>query len=157
MITPFPGEKENWSLITTYSTPQELHDLCTKGNLIKNLSDYEADKAGLNNKGFLYCHKGILMSYFGTTGPLIHRRQRDHAENPEKRVNKLLKGGDVEFWVAPLDGSEKRRMGIENYYIFMYKHIYNLINDSFTLPSYNIRIERSPILTAPSIFDAITI
>ena len=149
MMTPFPGEEENWSLITTYSTAQELHDLCDIGNLIKNISDYEEE---FNSKGYLYCHKGILKSYIGTTGPIIHRRQRDHSK---KRAVELLEDGDVEFWVAPIDGSESRRKAIENYYIFTYKHIHNLINESFTPPPLDIRNERRPILTVQSIFDTL--
>lgn len=156
MITPFPGEKEDWSLVATYSNALELDYLCTKGKLIKNITErrHDISRDDTDITGYLYYHKGILKSYIGTTGPIIHRRQRDHAK---KRAKELLKGGDVQFWVAPLYCEKYERMAIENYYIFTYNHEYNLINESFKRPSYDIRIERSPILTAPSIFDAISI
>jgi len=146
MITPFPGEKENWSLVATYKTKQELHDLCRGSNIIRALSkQYKHDPSII---GFYYCHKGIFTSYIGTTNEKgLHDRQISHLKGDRKRIDRLLAAnGSIDFWVAtlryPIDYDE--RIDIEKHYIHRYYDEYNLINETvLKVPDY-IKAVRDP-------------
>ena len=155
MITPFPGEKEEWSLVATYKTKQELHDLCRArgSNIIRALSkQYKHDPSII---GFLYCHKGILSSYIGTTNEEgLHDRQISHlkGKGKRKRIDRLLAAnGSIDFWVAtlryPMDYYE--RIDIEKHYIGRYYDEYNLINERvLKVPDY-IKAVRDPSYIPP--------